>query len=152
MAVGGPCSICETTIPPYRGHHPNERLNRERRSCSKSCAIKLAHREGRWHLPNPPNSWGPSNTNWKGGVKLAGPYRMVKVPPGTPGRTRGGYMMEHRFVMQEHLGRPLLPTEEVHHRNGRKTDNRIKNLEIVAHADHRGTVLCPHCRKAFTVR
>ena len=144
------CEICSGPIPPYRGHHKIKTANR--RTCGKSCAIKLAHREGRWHLPNPPNSWGASNTNWKGGVKMAGPYRMIKVPPNTPGRTKHGYMMEHRHKMQRHLNRSLKPWEEVHHRNGIKTDNRIRNLEIVAHSQHHGTVICPHCQASFKIR
>ena len=43
---------------------------------------------------------------------------------------------QHRLVMERHLGRQLLPDEDVHHVNGVKTDNRISNLEVVSHAQH----------------
>lgn len=57
-------------------------------------------------------------------------YVLVYLGRGVSGAYKSGYALQHRVVMAEHLGRPLLPTERPHHINGDRTDNRLSNLEL----------------------
>lgn len=50
-------------------------------------------------------------------------YRKIRLPDGS-------WVLEHRHVMGQLLGRALLPNENVHHKNTDKLDNRAANLEL----------------------
>lgn len=72
---------------------------------------------------------GKAHSHWIGRKKNNEGYVFVKVN-GHPNAQRGGYVAEHRFVVEKRLGRYLYPDEQVHHKNGVRDDNRDENLEL----------------------
>lgn len=71
-----------------------------------------------------------ANPRWrKGHMLMTNGYRYITVAPNKR-------MYEHRWVMEQHLGRKLGTNEHVHHINHDKTDNRIENLELLDNVSH----------------
>lgn len=70
-------------------------------------------------------------------INAAG-YVLIYVGRDYPGAHKTGHILEHRKVMQDLLGRPLLPEENVHHKNGVKGDNRPQNLELWTRSQPQG--------------
>lgn len=87
---------------------------------------------------------GPLGSSWKGGHTRCLGYILVRSPSHPCART-DGYVLEHRLVMEAYLGRPLLPTEIVHHINGIRDDNRIENLMLFSSKDEH---TCFHRKKS----
>lgn len=48
----------------------------------------------------------------------------------------GRQIREHRWIMEQYLGRKLEKWEHVHHKNDDPSDNRIENLEVLSNSDH----------------
>ncbi len=104
------CLVCKKDyyVSPYRAN--------ESKYCSRSCLAKF-------ELPKYVAKHGFQKTN-----KPLRKYKAISV--------NGKCVREHRFVMEQHLGRKLEPWEHVHHINQDPSDNRIENLQVLSNADH----------------
>lgn len=48
----------------------------------------------------------------------------------------GKRVREHRYLMEQKVGRKLTKNEHVHHVNGDSLDNNLDNLEILTNSEH----------------
>lgn len=89
---------------------------------------------------------GAEHPGWKGGRRVdKGGYILIHAPD-HPCCNSGGYVREHRLVCERILGRHLLPSEVVHHKNDDPSDNRPENLQVYdSNADHLRETLAGKC-------
>lgn len=78
-------------------------------------------------------------------------------------RSKHGYLVSvvngklrriHRMIMEHHIGRPLKPWEVVHHKDGNKCNNRLRNLEIMltnAHSSLHSTGRRQLCKRGHAL-
>lgn len=114
-------------------------VDARQRFCSVMCANKGKRRTS-----------GDRAHNWKGGRTLTNGYVRLRVPEHPRASRKQPYVFEHVVVMEAILGRRLRPNERVHHRNGRRDDNRPENLELWRLKDPPGVRAsdyhCPGCQ------
>lgn len=75
-------------------------------------------------LKKGPTSWNAVEKTTQNG------YVFLRLPDHPRANPYTGRVREHIVVMEQVLGRSLLPDEEVHHKNARRDDNRPSNLEL----------------------
>lgn len=128
-----------TTGPqPRRSNVPSEVLSRDgicQCGCDRKTSIARRTNAIKGHYAGYPHRWmkghgriSPDSNTY--GKYLNGLGYWLVFSPNHPNATISGYVLEHRLVLSEMLGRPLRPFETAHHRNGIRSDNRPENLEL----------------------
>jgi HNH endonuclease len=118
----------------YKGHKPNPSI-----VCGCGCgqiisSINRWRKSRRWLKGH--RLIQHNNPNWHGGINIHNGYILIRNKA-HPYANGGGYVREHRLIMEKFLGRYLDPSEDIHHKNGNKQDNRIENLELLkSRSDH----------------
>jgi len=134
------CPICSKIfyIWPYQ-----ERAGAK--TCSRECSGKKFSNDfkGKFLLGDKNLPKGQAHFRWKGGPSKYGRYKKYKMPE-HPFCDKQGYVIKHRIIMEQHLGRYLKPEEVVHHINGNTFDNRLENLQLFPNASAHLRFHCLH--------
>lgn len=83
------------------------------------------------------NGHNVTRTTSKGNTKRNSTgYLMIKLPE-HPFKTKAGYILYHRHILEQFLGYYLNPKEyHVHHIDFNKTNNDVSNLIAIRHSAH----------------
>jgi hypothetical protein len=79
---------------------------------------------------------GKYTSRWNGGISYDFKGHRRLYLPQHPSANKGGLIYEHRYIMEQHLGRRLHRWEVVHHINGIPDDNKINNLQLMTAREH----------------
>lgn len=100
------------------------------------------------NMPRPKQggSYGKWNGSYHEGCRIdKDGYREVLAPKGHPYARRSGYILEHRLIAEQIVGRYVFPGEVVHHKDKNKLNNTISNLEVFSsNAEHLKSELTGH--------
>ena len=151
------CQNCGTVFTDYKSYR--------RKYCSISCQMSARNRTdanpsyhrdvsgknnpmyGKGYLIQGENNGmhgrtGEQNPAWKGGRKVRADGYVLIYAPDHPHAIsdrdgRNTYVLEHRLVMEQHLGRYLTEDEVVHHIDKNPSNNAIENLQLFSsHSKH----------------
>jgi hypothetical protein len=121
------CTTCGATVRAERFRRPAE-VTRCRSCRCRAIALARSPETFDWIR-------GEGNPQWKGGVAHSWGY-VYLLRPEHPRANHHGYVKRADLVLEETLGRPLLPGEFAHHRNEDKGDDRPDNLEATTRSPH----------------
>ena len=127
--VPNTCDVCGRVYLQRKHRARGKKGGRGGSFCSRSCMrICRVREQDTSHLKIHAFKAGQRPLNFKGGSTHSHGYKVVTGS--------GKSVLEHRTVMERHLGRSLRSDEVVHHKNSNRADNRIENLELLTRADH----------------
>lgn len=109
---------------------------KRRKCCSKKCDNR--RRENMYAGEGNPNYGNRQEkaAPWKGGRRVSNYGYILLHMPDHPMARPDGYILEHRLVMSEYLGRLLEKDEDIHHIDGNKKNNDPNNLELMTRSEH----------------